>query len=386
MILPRLRDPYFNYQHRRKLHVLRIVMALCITFGIIELFAIQHSGWALVSTIMVMGNLPHIGGVLDKGRQRLLGTLLGAAWGLLLILLPLPWPPLVPVAALAGIAAATWLTFSNRHGYSGLMFAISLLLVIGDGTRELDIALWRAFDVLLGTLVGITVTVMVLPQKATDMLRFMLADNLDRMARLYQAHTSATEGLDIDTRELLKATSSLLVKQRGLVDATHRERRLSRQELDDLISLQRRMLSTIELLLETHWTSRDGHDRIDAMAGLREEQHTLARNIGTLAFQVRTGQPVDVTITPFELQRHAELAGNARSADGRMLFSPSGYLWLNRELARLTADLIQRLGGLERLPSRRLRRRAPDHGLTEASSASARANTQEGKADDRPHA
>ncbi|MGM0983473.1 MAG: FUSC family protein [Pseudomonadota bacterium] len=379
MILPRLRDPYFNYQHRRKLHVLRIVLALCITFAIIEFFAIQHSGWALVSTIMVMGNLPHIGGVLDKGRQRLLGTLLGAGWGLLLILLPLPWPPLAPLAALAGIAVATWLTFSNRHGYSGLMFAISLLLVIGDGTRELDIALWRAFDVLLGTLVGITVTVLVLPQKATDMLRFMLADNLDGMARLYHVHTSAKAAPDIDARETLKATSSLLVKQRGLVDAIHRERRLSRQELDDLISLQRRMLSTIELLLETHWTSRDGHDRIDAMTGLREEQHTLARGIGTLAFQVRTGQPIDVTITPFELQRHAEQAGNGRSADGRMLFSPSGYLWLNRELARLTADLARRLGGLERLPSRRLRRRAPHHGLTEAPSGNAPATKQKRK-------
>ncbi|MGM0985850.1 MAG: FUSC family protein [Pseudomonadota bacterium] len=386
MILPRLRDPYFNYQHRRKLHVLRIALALCITFAIIEFFTIQHSGWALVSTIMVMGNLPHIGGVLDKGRQRLLGTLLGAGWGLLLILLPLSWPPLVPLATLAGIAVATWLTFGNRHGYSGLMFAISLLLVVGDGTRELDIALWRAFDVLLGTLVGIAVTVLVLPQKATDMMRFMLADNLDRMGRLYHAHTSATAAPDIDTRSMLKATSSLLVKQRGLVDAIHRERRLSRDELDDLISLQRRMLSTIELLLETHWSSRDGHERIDAMAGLREEQHTLARGIGTLAFQVRTGQPVDVTITPFELQRHAELAGNARSADGRMLFSPSGYLWLNRELARLSADLTRRLSGLERLPSRRLRRRAPDHGLTRNSPATGRVTTQEGKADDRRQA
>ncbi|MDR9440802.1 MAG: FUSC family protein [Halomonas sp.] len=386
MILPRLRDPYFNYQHRRKLHVLRIVLALCLTFGIIEFFAIQHSGWALVSTIMVMGNLPHIGGVLDKGRQRLLGTLLGAGWGLLLILLPLPWPALVPVAALAGIAVATWVTFSNRHGYSGLMFAISLLLVIGDGTQQLDIALWRAFDVLLGTLVGITVTVLVLPQKATDMLRFMLADNLDRMARLYHAHTSATAAPDIDARGMLKATSGLLVKQRGLVDAIHRERRLSRHELDDLISLQRRMLSTIELLLETHWSSRDGHERIDAMSGLRQEQHALARGIGTLAFQVRTGQPVEVTITPFELQRHAELAGHARASDGRMLFSPSGYLWLNRELARLTTDLTHRLGGLGRLPSRRLRRRAPHHGLTEDPSAIARDTTKEGKADDRRQA
>jgi uncharacterized membrane protein YccC len=356
MNLPPLRDPFFTYRFRRRLHVLRVLLALTTTFVIIRLFEIPHSSWALVSTVMVMGNLPHIGGVLDKGRQRLLGTALGAGSGLVLILFPPGLPLLIPAGSLAAIGVATWLTFGNRHGYSGLMFAISLLLVIGDGSHDLGIGLWRAFDVLLGTLVGIIVTVLVLPQKATDMMRFMLAENLDRMARLFHVHTTAAAALDVDTRALLKATSSALVKQRGLVDAIHRERRLNRDELDDIISLQRRMLSTIELLLETHWTTREGHDRIEAMAGLRDEQHRLARELGTLAFQVRTGQPIEVEVSQFDLQRHAALAASARSDEGRVLFSPSGYLWLNRELARLTEALVTRLGGLTRLPSRRLRR------------------------------
>ncbi|MDR5866087.1 FUSC family protein [Halomonas koreensis] len=365
MTLAPLRDPYFTHRHRRLLHVLRVALALGITYAITEAFAIPHRGWALVSTVMVMGNLPHIGGVLDKGRQRLLGTLLGAAWGLALIAMPVAGHWLLPLGALAGIALATWITFGKRYGYGGLMFAISLLLVVGDGTQELGVALWRSLDVLLGTLIGIAVTVLVLPHKATDLLRFAMADNLDHMARLYHAHTSAGAGLDVDTRELLKACSKLLVKQRGLVDAIHREHRLTRAEQDDLISLQRRMFSTIELLLETHWNTRAGHERIDAMHGLRDQQHTLARGIGTLAFQVRTGQPVDVELAPFDLQRHAALAGDAYAEDGRRLFSPSGYLWLNRELARLTGELIERLGGLERLPSRRLRRGASRNGLVD---------------------
>ncbi|GGY07117.1 FUSC family protein [Litchfieldella qijiaojingensis] len=363
MKLPRLRDPYFNYRHRHKLYVLRITLALAITFSIIHLFPIPHSGWALVSTIMVMGNLPHIGGVLDKASQRLLGTLLGASWGILLILLPVPLPGLIPLGTLAGIAVANYVTFANRHGYSGLMFSISLLLVVGGGHQDLSVALWRSFDVLLGTLVGISVTMLVLPQKATDILRFLLAENLDKLARLYHAHTSSSSGLSIDARELLKATSTLLVKQRGLIDAIHRERRLRRDELDDIISLQRRMLSTVELLLETHWTTRAGHERIESLEGLRDQQHQLARTLGTLAFQVRTGQPIDVEASPFDLQRYAGKIEGARAEDGRTLFSPGGYLWLNRELARLTGELVGRLGSLRRLPSKRLRRRAARHTL-----------------------
>ncbi|WP_458524672.1 FUSC family protein [Onishia taeanensis] len=364
MPLPSLRDPYINYRYRHLLHVMRVTLALATTFALIDVFRVPHASWALVSTVMVMGNLPHIGGVLDKGRQRLIGTLLGAGWGILITLVPNPPPLVVPIWTLAGIAAATYVTFKGRYGYSGLMFAISLLLVVGDGQQELGTALWRSFNVLVGTVIGILVTAFAMPQKATDVERFLLAETLDKLARLYHAHTRSTTSPDLDTQPLLKTASSLLIKQRGLVDAIHRERRLQRDELDTIISLERRMLSTIELLLETHWTTRDGHDRIAAMQGLRDQQHRLARDLGTLAFQVRTGQAIDIALTPFDLARYSHDARQATAADGRALFSPAGYLWLNRELARLTQELVDTLSELRRLPSQRLRKRAEHHVLT----------------------
>ena len=96
-------------------------------------------------------------------------------------------------------------------------------------------------------------------------------------------------------------------------------------------------------------------------------------------FEVRTGRPVTLEVTPFALDDFADLASTARAEDGRMLFSPSGYLWLNRELARLTEATARRLGGLERLPSRRLRRRAPRHGLHRAPSFDRKEGTTHGK-------
>nr|WP_300311125.1 FUSC family protein [Halomonas sp.] len=381
MLLGRLRDPFINHRHRRLFHVLRVSLALAITFAIIQVLPFEHSGWALVSTAMVMGNLPHIGGVLDKGRQRLAGTILGATLGLALIMLHLP-PWGIYLGALLGIATCTWVVFPGRQAYSGLMFSVSLLLVIGDGNQAFSVALWRATDVLLGTLVGIAATVLFLPQKATDLMRFMLADCLDGMAQLYHAHTSATSAPDLDTRNLLKSTSRLLVKQRGLSDAIHREGRLNRTDVDELISYQRRMLSTIELLLETHWTTREGHSCINAMKGLREQQHTLARGLGTLALKVRTGQSIDFSITPFVLQPFAELAMSARGKDERVLFSPSGYLWLNRELARLAIATAERLGRLERLPSKRLHNRAQRRGLLRTTPYDNKEGNQDGNS---PH-
>lgn len=359
----RFRDPYFNYRYRHYLYTLRATIALSLTFIIITFFNIPHSVWAPVSTLMVMGNLPHVGGVLDKGGQRLIGTVLGALLGIMLLLLPSSHPSTVYVATLLAIAIALHASFTSRYGYSVLMFGITLLMVVGDGNQDLTIALWRALDVLLGTTVGIVVTIVVLPQKATDLFRFMLADNLDRIASLYHAHTTATDADPGSTLEEMKKTTAKLIKQRGLIDAVHKEGRLRRGELDSLLSLERRMISTVELLLETHWDTRNGHDIIESLEGLREEQHQLAHSLSALAHQVRTGQEIDLEIAAFDLQRHAGRAFEGQSSSGRALFSPSGYLWLNRELARQARALVGYLGNIQRLPSSRLRKRASRHHL-----------------------
>ncbi|OHV12196.1 FUSC family protein [Kushneria phosphatilytica] len=359
----RLRDPFFNYRYRHYLHTLRATLALAVTFAIVLSCDIPHSTWAPVSTLMVMGNLPHVGGVIDKGSQRLLGTLLGGLWGIMILLIPAPPPGAVLTLTLAGIAIALHTTFTGRFGYSALMFGITLLMVIGNGNHDLSVALWRAFNVLIGTLVGIIATMTILPQKATDLFRFLLADNLDKLARLYHAHTSAPRLEASDQGELMKTVTSQLVQQRNLIDAVHREGRLRRGELGSLISLERRMISTVELLLETHWATRDGHDIIESLTGLRDAQHRLAHDLGTLAYQVRTGQSIEINIAQFDLDTHAEAAFNARSQQGRALFSPGGYLWLNRELARQTSALVGYLSNLQRLPSQRLRKRARRHHL-----------------------
>ncbi len=71
--------------------------------------------------------------------------------GLLLILLPTALTWLIPIGSLLGIVIVTWITFGKRYGYGGLMFTITLLLVVGGGSHDLAVALWRSFDVLLGT-------------------------------------------------------------------------------------------------------------------------------------------------------------------------------------------------------------------------------------------
>ncbi|MFP3367050.1 hypothetical protein R0J93_25740, partial [Pseudoalteromonas sp. SIMBA_148] len=84
---------------------------------------------------------------------------------------------------------------------------------------------------------------------------FLLADNLDKLARLYHGHTKAErEGVN-EGLALVRATSAQLVKLRGLVDAVAQEGRINRADIEEILSFERRMISTIELLQETHWNT-----------------------------------------------------------------------------------------------------------------------------------
>lgn len=351
------RDPFFTYRHRKAIHTFRALVALALTLLALHLLDLPHGSWALVSVLMVMGGLPHIGGVLEKGLQRLAGTIMGGLIGIVLLLMPM-LVSAIPLAMLAVICLATYTTFNSRYSYSVAMFNITLVMVLGDGNPDISVAVWRSCNVVLGTCIAIAVTMVVQPQKATDVLRFLLASNLDRLARVYRIHSRTGDYDSTDTGELMKQASTRLIAQRGLVDAVHREGRLKRGVLNEILSLERRMISTVELLLETHWDTKDGHTLIEGMTGLREEQRKLAEALGTLAYEIRTGQLINLDITPFNLQQYAEVAMHAQTQSGRALFSPSGYLWLNRELGQQTMALVAVLGNIQRLPSQRLRKRA----------------------------
>ena len=268
----------------------------------------------------------------------------------------------LPLLMVVSIGAASYISFSSaRYSYSVTMFNITLVMVLGDGTLETSVAVWRSTNVLIGTSAAILTAILIQPQKATDVMRFMLAGNLDRLARVYRTHTR-TGAYDPDyTAKLMKEASVRLIKQRALIEAVHRESRVKRGIFNDILSLQRRMISTVELLIETHWDTHDGHDLIEGMNGLREQQRKLACALGTLAYEIRTGQPIYIDAIVFDLEPYAETALTAQSDTGRALFSPSGYLWLNHELSQQTAALVALLSNIPRLPSRRLRKRA-SHG------------------------
>ncbi|UJB34031.1 FUSC family protein [Chromobacterium sp. Beijing] len=81
-----LLTPYYLNLYARQAHVLRVAAAFLVGLALNLLFEIPHGSWMLVTILIVLGSVPHWGGVRRKALQRMGGSLLGRrpAWW--------PWP------------------------------------------------------------------------------------------------------------------------------------------------------------------------------------------------------------------------------------------------------------------------------------------------------
>jgi uncharacterized membrane protein YccC len=142
---------------------LRLVGACALAYEAAVFAGLPEHYWALITTVVVLQ--PMFADTLAAGRDRILGTLIGAAVGFLVLemahhglpLLPLFWTALVPLALL--VAVFPYLRLAA-------VTLIVVVLVPGSGApyaRPFD----RVVEILLGTLASILVAALLRPKLPT---------------------------------------------------------------------------------------------------------------------------------------------------------------------------------------------------------------------------
>jgi uncharacterized membrane protein YccC len=139
---------------------IRLLAACALSYGLAKLFALQEEYWALITTVVV--TQPALEDTLVASRNRVLGTLIGAAVGFGVLeavqhgasSFAMFWVALVPLAVLTAFRPSLRLS------------CITLIVVVlipssgGPFVRPLD----RVFGILLGCLASIAVAVLIKQQ------------------------------------------------------------------------------------------------------------------------------------------------------------------------------------------------------------------------------
>ena len=167
---------------------LRVVIAVAVTLLAINLLNVPQGYWAVITAVIVVQT--SIGGSLKAALDRLWGTLAGAAVGALVaITLPHSTPVEIGLVIIVAVIPLAYLAAVNPAFRVAPVTAV-IMLVPSYGPHAGDpvtIALDRVFEIALGNVVALVVSLFVFPARAHEQLRIAAAKVVTMNAELMDA-------------------------------------------------------------------------------------------------------------------------------------------------------------------------------------------------------
>lgn len=254
--------------------------------------------------------------------------------------------PLMLVWCAAAMFLCGWLALGKKP-YQGLLIGVTLAIVVGSPTGEIDTALWRSGDVILGSLLAMLFTG-IWPQRAFIHWRIQLAKSLTEYNRVYQSAFSPNllerPRLESHLQKLLTDA----VKMRGLIAPASKETRIPKSIYEGIQTINRNLVCMLELQINAYWATRPSHFVLLNAQKLRDTQHMMQQILLSLVHALYEGNPQPVFANTEKLNDAVEelrqLLDNHH--DLKVVETPIyGYVWLNMETAHqleLLSNLICR--------------------------------------------
>jgi len=330
----------FIIRHQAIFHLSRVVIACALALILIHLFSIPHASWALITIIVVMGPVSYLGSVLTKANQRLMGTVVGATLGFSLYLLPIDLP-ILHDAVLLTLIAFTMFFATGKHSYAAILVGITLVLVAGTGPSDLEVAEWRAVNVVLGTLLTYLCSRLFFPSRALVHFQMLISEFLQLSSDYYLLHSQELADDDAHMEYNMKLLSQNLAKQRSLLVHVQKEWHGNKQHITDIVISERRVLSILENLINSRWQTVSQLHQIASGQELLDTTEKLFKTINQLSIDVDSGDVSQVLaqdIAPNVVLPTAH-SGEPNAEINAEHINHFGYLWLNHQLSQYLSAL-----------------------------------------------
>lgn len=258
------------YRHYRIVHGVRIALAFVLTFVLVRLLNVPEGTWPLITLVVVMGPISFWGNVVPRAFERIGGTILGSALGLVALKLELISLPIMLLWCAVAMFLCGWLALGKKP-YQALLIGITLAVVVGAPPGDMTTALWRSGDVIFGSLLAMLFTG-IWPQRAFLHWRIQMASYVTAFNRLYQAGFSPNL---VERPRLEKHMQKVLndvVKMRGLITPASKETHIQKAIFEAIQTVSRNLVCMLELQINAYWASRPGHFVMLNAHTLRETQ------------------------------------------------------------------------------------------------------------------
>jgi uncharacterized membrane protein YccC len=269
---------WLTYERRRLLRdAMKTALAASICWCVTQALGQPDGYWGSISAVIVLQS--NVGATVTASRDRLIGTLIGAAFGFTFSQWgALPWNFFAAVAAAVLLCGLLGLRASSR--LAGVTIAI-VMLVHQQGPRW-ELPLYRVMDVALGIVVALAVSSLVLPDRARLHLRDGLAQEFLVLSAFFETVLEGFGGAASANLPALR--EDVLARMRinnQLLQAARNEPSGGPGWREGLGMLSQFGRSIFDALLALDLSVRDSHQ--DAYA------QQLEPELGKLAVNIRTG-------------------------------------------------------------------------------------------------
>lgn len=212
----------------RLIHSLKTAIAVAIGLSLSHIINFPNTQWIIITILVVMCAQIYVGGVLQKGYLRFLGTCCGCCLAVITIeMFHSSALSVFLVLIIAGFLFS-YIATSGKEAlsyFSTMGSATLAIILLGPSDTSLSIAASRFLEISVGILIATMVSQFVFPIHAKKQLRKNQTETLTKLRDLYnqtlvtglvEVQTSEHHGLD---EEIVK----LLLKQRQLAKDSGKE-------------------------------------------------------------------------------------------------------------------------------------------------------------------
>ncbi|QMI05642.1 FUSC family protein [Citrobacter sp. RHB25-C09] len=323
------------YRHYRIVHGIRIALAFILTFLLVRLLSIPEGTWPLITLVVIMGPISFWGNVMSRALERIGGTILGSVLGLVALWLELFSLPLMLIWCAAAMYLCGWLALGKKP-YQALLLGVTLAVVVGAPAGDMNTALWRAGDVIIGSLLAMLFTG-IWPQRAFIHWRIQLAQCVTAYNRVYQAALSPNLLEKPHLDKYLHQLLSDVVKMRALIAPASKETHIPKGIFEAIQTVNRNLVCMLELQINALWATRASHFVMLNAQSLRETQQMTQEALLTITHALFEGNPQPVLANTEKLNDTVnELRALIREQDASNVTETPihGYVWLSLETAR----------------------------------------------------
>ena len=239
---------WFTWERRRLLtHAAKTALAASLSWWIAMRYGLRDGYWGAISSIIVLQS--NFGATVSASRDRIIGTLIGAALGFSCTLFGiLPWNFILALLAAIIICGLLGLRSSSR--LAGV--TISIVMLVHSGSFWV-LALHRVIEVMLGILVALAISTLVFPDRARLRLRDGLAKEFLLLGAFFEGILEGFRGspaqnlpaLREDVLTQMRANNQLLIAARnepsggpGWREGLEMLSQFGRSQFDALIALE----------------------------------------------------------------------------------------------------------------------------------------------------